>query len=60
MSEPWPCSPAFDKPGCGAHGLSLKPQRPEPLESPVIGIYIIAGFLAVIAALNFYEFGRFD
>jgi hypothetical protein len=30
------------------------------LESPVIGIYSILAFLAVIAALNFYEFGRFD
>jgi len=26
----------------------------------VIGIYSILAFLAVIAALNFYEFGRFD
>jgi hypothetical protein len=28
--------------------------------SDVIGIYSIAIFLIVIAALNFYEFGRLD
>jgi hypothetical protein len=39
---------------------SLKPLQPKPRRDPVIGIYSILIFLAVIAALNFYEFGRFD
>ncbi|MDB5419811.1 MAG: hypothetical protein JWP50_3230, partial [Phenylobacterium sp.] len=30
------------------------------LESPMIAIFAIAAFLIVIAALNRYEFGRFD
>jgi len=30
------------------------------VESPVIGILSIVIFLVVIAALNFYEFGRLD
>jgi hypothetical protein len=39
---------------------SLKPLQPKPWRDPVIGIYSILIFLAVIAALNFFEFGRFD
>ena len=44
---------------CGRSAPSLKPAD-QRVGAPMIGIVSIIVFIAVIAALNFYEFGRFD
>jgi hypothetical protein len=50
---------ALRQAGCGRSAPSLKPAD-QRVGAPMIGIVSIIVFIAVIAALNFYEFGRFD
>ena len=44
----------------------MNPGRDQPiaeaasLESPMIALAVIFGFIAILAAINFFEFGRVD
>jgi len=44
---------------CPRESASLKP-RQQSSGGPMSGIYMILVFVAVMAALNRFEFGRFD
>jgi len=44
---------------CGNTAASLKP-TPSDSGGPMSGIYMILVFVGVLAALNYFEFGRFD
>jgi ribose/xylose/arabinose/galactoside ABC-type transport system permease subunit len=44
----------------GGDRASIKPGQQTSLGAPMSGIYVIVAFIAVIALLNRFEFGRFD
>jgi hypothetical protein len=61
LAEAWTGPRAFHKAACRSRHAPVKPRRrhirsPEPM----IAIGAVVLFLVVIAALNFFEFGRLD
>ena len=53
-------APPLGRKACRAGVRSVKPHHCHPEPDAMIGIAAIVIFIAVIGALNLYEFGRLD
>jgi uncharacterized membrane protein len=61
LAEAWTGLRAFHKAACRPRPAPVKPRRRYSRSpQPMIAIGAVVLFLVVIAALNFYEFGRLD